>query len=89
MTPSEIINTKGCAAGDAVTLGGQCGHVVGEREENLIDRVDRVAALALGSAHAPHTRPLGVRQPALLVVHVQTVVALHTAKHQTSHITNQ
>jgi len=48
----------------------------------LFNGVDRVVTAALGAAHTTHARPLG--QPAVFVIHVQTVIALHTI-HKTSH----
>ena len=60
------------------------GHVLGVREDHLFYRVRRVVQSALGSAHAADAWPLRVGQPAVLVVDVQTVVALHSIRPHTS-----
>ena len=60
------------------------GHVLGVREDDLFYRVRRVVQSALGSAHAADAWPLRVGQPAVLVVDVQTVVALHNIRQHTS-----
>ena len=71
------------------------GHVIREWEDDLFNGVDRVLPTTLGLTDAPHARPLGVGLPAVLVIHVQTLVALqftdktqNTAHHLSSHWNN-